>query len=530
MDCQEPTEGRQGAPWYRSASRLVPFLLAALWALSANSQTESLKPFKEVAPLDGASDIVREVMGFELVHGPEGFVFGGFNLLHPDLPQRYATGLVSRHVDVKPVGGARLNCLDMACVEHALADDVEFMMPGGRAAEPERRATQVFLVSLDRQTLFETRFERARQIVYTTTGILYPPDRTSKTIQDVASGSPAHRAGLRAGHELTRVDDSYVNAESLAVRAMRGVPMQVFWRPDPGDYREVQGGLSPRTGALTVVDGIIRIDDNGQPDGGGLPAAFRHLTHESGMMALLQGKPEMAPEQERRVAALRVLEGWSQNPNARRCLSPPLRRIDIRTTIESSETNLAGQTRQTFSGSSVDPLYVEQQLVPFVMSMQSSWSSPETISAMEAAAGRLVQLEGCDGAHVRRLRYEIAKLAGLDVSKFQLNAATGGFAPDWRSFLAQCYPAYMQQARSEGRNVPDRGAVAFCACLEYGAADYGDPEIYKRYRAWSFDGIPQETMEEIWARVLNGGCNRGGNPVDPGLVQRYETFLRDNGL
>ena len=42
--------------------------------------------------------------------------------------------------------------------------------------------------------------------------------------------------------------------------------MQVFWRPDPGDYREVQGGLSPRTGALTVVDGIIRIDDNGQPD------------------------------------------------------------------------------------------------------------------------------------------------------------------------------------------------------------------------------------------------------------------------
>lgn len=504
-------------------------ILGVFGATCTMAQDMSLQPFDESVPLEGASDIVREVMGFELVHGADGFVLGGFNILAPRIPQRFDTGLTFSGFRIRPLDGQDIRCSDMACVEAALQGGVQFIQPGGRPIPPELRGGEEFMVALGGNT-FEVANERARQVVYAKTGILYAPKLNSRTIEAVDPLSPAHSAGLRAGYEMSRVGDSRALVGLLEQKVLAGEPLQLSWRTSPDDRWDTEGGLVPREGPLTVVDGIIRIAGTAQPGDTVLPAPMAALTDEKGLMSLLRDKPEMATEQERRVAALRVLEGWSYNINARKCLSEPIVRIDIRTTIEMEERNLLGQSRTSFSASRVDPLFVERRLERFVRSMSASWSSPESIGKIEAAAARLVQLEGCDGPNVRRLQSAIARLAGVSGPDELADAAPTGFQPDWRQFMAQCYPAYMQSARIEGRNVPDRGAVALCICMEYGAADYGDPAIYARHRAFSFDGIPQETLKEVWSRTQNGACNRGGNPVDPELVRRYESFLSDNGL
>lgn len=503
---------------------------AALTGTGALAQTESLRPFVEAVPLEGASQVVLERMGFELGYGPEGFVLGGYNLLNPNMQDRFDSGRVLPRLDIQPMTGPLLKCTDMACIEGAFEGEVDFMMPGGSPLPPEAQDREMFLISLAWSDIHEIRHEAARQIVYATTGILYPQDRTSETIEAVEPGSPAFVAGLRAGHRLTRLGDNYADAGALARAARTGAPITLYWRADPNSQRETQGGLVPRSGDLTVVDGIIGFGADA-PSQDGLPSPFRLLTEEKGLMALAQGKPELSPEQERRVAALRILEGWSANSTARDCLIQPLVQIDIRTSITATETNLFGQTRTSLDVSSVDPLFVEKRFEPFVRSMSHSWSSPETVGAIEIAAARLVQLEGCNGANVQKLIAEIAALAGITVPVTEvITPAPSGFQPDWRSFLAQCYPNQMQATRMDGRNVPERGAVALCVCVEYGAAEHGDPGLYARYRAWSFDGIPQETLDAIWAQTQNGACSRSGNPQDPVLVERYETFLRANGL
>lgn len=525
MVCQQP-RNRRGP--IQNISAAIIFMISV--ATGAAAQTENLKPFQEADPLPDASAVVRQIMGFELAHGPDGFTFGNYNILAPRIEPQFQTGLVFPGFRVRPLDGEDFGCFDLACVDTALRDGVEFMQPGGRPIPPDSQGGEAFMVALSGNN-YELANERARQVVYAKTGILYAQEMNTRIIEAVDPVSPAHRAGLRAGYEMSRVGDSRAWVGLLEKKVMTGEPLQLFWRASPDDRWDTEGGLVPREGPLTVVDGIIRIAGTAQPGDVALPAPLAGLTDEKGLMSLLRDKPDMATEQEQRVAALRVLEGWSNNPNARNCLIAPVVRIDIRTTIEMNERNLAGQSRTSFSASSVDPLFVEERFEPFVRSMSASWSSPESIGVIDAAAARLVQLEGCDGPNVRKLKAGIARLAGVALLPEELAAAAAtGFQPDWRQFMAQCYPAYMQEARIQGRNVPDRGAVAMCICMEYGAAEHGDPDIYARHRAFSFDGIPQETLKDVWGRTQNGACNRGGNPVDPELVRRYESFLRDNGL
>ncbi|MFV0245319.1 MAG: hypothetical protein ACK5IB_09915 [Qingshengfaniella sp.] len=530
VEMHETAVGRDVHRMRRGAlGRLLSALACAVIpATHGLAQDDSLIPFVARAPLDGASALVREMMGFELAYGPQGFVLGGYNLLNPELAGDFDSDRILPQVDVQPLQGPRLNCRDMACVENALQAGVRFIQPGGKPLDPDQRGGPAFLVTLSRPTALETAYERARQIAYAATGILYPAKRGSLgVIAAVAPASPAYAAGLRAGDDLTRIGDGPANAGSLAGLARRGAPMTLFWRAQ-GAGREQQAGLVPRVGALGVVDGIVRIGGDDGADGDALPAPFRTLTNDKGLMALVLEQPDLAPEHDRRVAALRILEGWSGNPIARACMVPPIERIDIRTSITMTETNLAGQTRTSLDTSSVAPLFVEARFVPFVHSMSASWSSPETTGPVEAAAARIVQLEGCAGPTVHRLTAGIAALAGIALPA-RADGMSGG-QPAWRQFLAQCYPAYMQAARAEGRNVGDRGAVGLCVCAEYGAAEYGDPDLYRRYRAWSFDGVPQDTLQAIWDRTQNGACSRAGNPLAAELVRRYEIFLHDNGL
>jgi hypothetical protein len=157
-----------------------------------------------------------------------------------------------------------------------------------------------------------------------------------------------------------------------------------------------------------VEEGLVVVDgDDSLPD---LPVAFRYVTEERGLMALLLSRPEMAPLRERQLAALRVLEGWSWHHDARACLQPPLARIDIRTSFTITDRNLAGIETDRFTASSVDPLFVEAPFAPFVEAMAQSLSSPETAGPIERAAGYLVRDEGCASPAVQVLRREIAAL------------------------------------------------------------------------------------------------------------------------
>ncbi|WP_340109407.1 LysR family transcriptional regulator [Pikeienuella sp. HZG-20] len=508
--------------------RLAPFALV-FGISSAAAQDDMLQPFAPAAPLEGASSILREVMGFEMAHEPEGFVFGGIDLLRlMEFPKNYASGRTVPQVIVAPSGADPFWCSDMTCVEDAVKAGVSQV----HTIERVDSNREWFLVDAPNERASEIRNEVDRHVAYALTGILHRSDTTAGAVADVEPGSPAHAVGLRAGARLVLMGETTASLRRTAALARRGDPLTISWRPDPKVNLEKSGTFAPRTSELDVQDGYIRLSGGASQAPGApqdLPMAFRDAT-DPGLIALVLGRPDLATEGERRVAALRVLEGWSYNEVARACLEEPLARIDVQTVMGWTDTNLMGRVTGGFAASEIDPVFVEQPFLPFVQSMGRQLSNPEIPGAIHMAAGRLVQLEGCNSANFASLRREIAALAGVRLPAAPEPAVTAGFQPDWRGFLAECYPSFLTRRRAEGANPSDRGAVALCVCVEYGAAEYGDPDTYASFRINDWEAVAESVGTEINEIVFGAACSTSGTPIAPELIQRYEIFLRDNGL
>ena len=492
---------------------------------------DDLTAFEMAAPLDGRSDVVLDRFGFEIAHGPGGFVLGGYNLLQAGpLPRRFETGAVLGSVVLWFQNGPDASCTDMACVEGAIDNGAYRIVIDSQALDARTQEDDLFPIALSDRTYAATTFERNRQIAYSALGLLLPAEQGSTILVEVAPGSPAYLAGLRAGHELQRVNDrvsSPVNMLAEIERAVReGRATALFYRTDPAIRRDEEGGAVPAFGRLAMVDGIVTVSSGGS-DGPAMSTAFGRLTDDNGLMALVLGRPELAPEAERCEAALRVLEGWSFGTASRQCLEPPLSQFGVSTTLTEVTRNGFGVEVMRETTSSVDTLFVEQQFEAFVLSMGSAVSSPETAGPVARAAFEMVQLHGCQSDEYRYLRAQIMDLVGIgDGQGWEPNADLSG--NDWRSFVATCFPATMQNLRNEGVNPAERPVAGNCVCAQAAATDYGNVEVYDMLSVGNWRLVSPQDMEEINQRYAEI-CPRG-EPMRADIEERYEQFLIYNAL
>lgn len=499
-------------------------------AVAQEDLGDDLTAFEMAAPLEGRSDIVLDRFGLEIAHGPDGFVLGGYNLLQSGpLPRRFETGAVLGNVVLWFQDGPDASCTDMACVEGAIDNGAYRIVIDSQALDARAQEDDLFPVALNDRTHSATTFERNRQIAYSALGLLLPAEQGSTILVEVAPGSPAYLAGLRAGHELQRVNDRVgsVNMLGEIERAVReGRATALFYRTDPAIRRDEEGGAVPAFGRLAMSDGIVTVSALGS-DSPAMSTAFGRLTDNNGLMALVLGRPELAPEAERREAALRVLEGWSFGAASRQCLEPPLSQFGVSTTLTEVTRNGFGVEVMRETTSSVDTLFVEQQFEAFVLSMGSAVSSPETAGPVERAAFEMVQLHGCQSAEYRHLRAQIMDLVGIgDGQGWEPNANLTG--NDWRSFVATCFPATMQNLRNEGVNPAERPVAGNCVCQQAAAADYGNVEVYDMLSVGNWRLVSPQDMEGVNQRYAEI-CPRG-EPMRSDIEERYEQFLIENAL
>lgn len=99
---------------------------------------------------------------------------------------------------------------------------------------------------------------------------------------------------------------------------------------------------------------------------------------------------------------------------------------------------------------------------------------------------------------------------------------------DWRSFVATCFPATMQNLRNEGVNPAERPVAGNCVCAQAAATDYGNVEVYDMLSVGNWRLVSPQDMEEINQRYAEI-CPRG-EPMRADIEERYEQFLIYNAL
>ena len=363
--------------------------------------------------LDGASDIIKQTFGVEIAHDGTDFIVGGLDIMRETLPNDHKSDARLNTIGIEFRTGETIRCSDMACVEDAIAKDPKFLrapnMPIAPLSDRPALGPSVYVHVNGRTRLNAIRDAVETQITYTKVGFTLEDD--GMTVAFVAGGSPAGQVGLSPGNVLTQVNAFGANFERTGAQAVAiGSPVTLRWRQSATAYGETKAGLVPKRGTLHLDAGLLALDTAGV-EPWTMPEAFANFTEDRALMALFMAAPQLAPAPERRLAALRVLEGWSFNVNSRLCLEPPLLRIPVTTTLVTTTRNGFGIIKDQTASRDTEILYVEPRFAEFVQSMSRHLSSAESAGRMERAAAAFANEVGCDAPGMQRIRDEIAKLA-----------------------------------------------------------------------------------------------------------------------